>query len=245
MRALLLIVLLLMPASPVLAQNRSALETALEQALAERRYQDFTLSLLAEKGSYNLVRTATWMRERILAGEGAFMVGVYASTLWRVAGPPPQAHSIRETAAIMVVYLNSMILLDGLKCADRSAASERLQVVTTELRPILEFLRGLPEERRTFILDTAFRIEEQLASQRRDDDWVCRAGLQAMISAMKRGQPAQEVPTPMGSVGKTVQVQPDPDYAPAFRERSEWEAEQTAQRPKVQAAMRASLLAKP
>lgn len=243
MRALFIVVFLVLANLPGRAQIDTRailpLERSLEQALNRHDYEQFG-RILSTTSELDALRAASWMRDRVLAGDGAFMMRAYASTLWR-ATAGAKAPSIRETVAVMTVYLDSVIVLDGLKCADKSAAPERLQQVTAELRPVLDYMRTLPSERRAFVLETAFRIEEKLADTRADDDWICRAGLQAMMSALKNGTPAQAMPAP-GSVGKTVRAQPDPDFTPAFRNREDWEPEQKARRPELRAAIRASLL---
>lgn len=248
MRALLIAFLLLLPAAAAVAQvdtrATQPLERSLEQAWGQRDYEQFGRILLTARDGIELLRTASWMRERVLAGDGAFMVRAYAGALWRAVGATDAA-TVKETVAVMAVYLNSLIVLDGLKCEDRSAVLERLQQVTAETRSVLDFMRALPDDRRAFVLETAFRIEEKLADKRGDDDWICRAGLKAMMSALKRGTPAQTVPTPPGQIGTTIQVQPDPAYEPVFRPRAEWEPEQRARRPEMRAAMRASLLERP
>jgi len=240
-----LITLLLLVAAPARAQVESRalypLERNLEQALKGHEYEQFGSLLTTAASGQELLRTATWMRERVLSGDGAFMVRAYAGALWRVTAGANVA-GVRESAAVMVVYLNSLIVLDGLKCQDRSAAPERLQQISAETRPVLDHMRTLPKDRQEFVLETAFRLEEKLAAVRADDDWICRAGMQAMLSALKKGDRAQQVPTTPGGLGKTFQVPPDPDFAPVFRDRKDWEAEQTARRPQLRAAMRASLL---
>jgi hypothetical protein len=79
----------------------------------------------------------------------------------------------------------------------------------------LAFLKQQQPDVKSKIIDTAIALEQKTAPLRKDDDLICRDGLDQMRASLEHGT-QQEVSTPEGHIGKTIAVTPPADWAPKF-----------------------------
>lgn len=143
---------------------------------------------------------------------------LYARDLW-VAGnnakvDDPQK-DVRVTAGLMSLYGYEQIVIDGAKCDDRTAPAHRIEQLLGSRAATLAFLKGQPADLKAKIVDIAIAFEQKTAPLRKDDDLICRDGLQQMQAGIERGK-QHEVPATPGQFGKTVAVEPPPDWSPKF-----------------------------
>jgi hypothetical protein len=99
----------------------------------------------------------------------------------------------------------------------------------------------LPHETREKLIGTAVRMEDGTAARRRDDAWLCGAGMQRMtaaLEAMKQSERVpQEVPTPFGTAGRTFELKEAPGWTPTFVDREAVAAEEATARRNLAAAL--------
>jgi hypothetical protein len=69
-----------------------------------------------------------WLKDRLLEGNSAWIAMLYAKLLWSVSdrSPPEAAGGLRQTAVMASLYAYAAIGIDGARCGDRSAPSNRL-----------------------------------------------------------------------------------------------------------------------
>jgi len=103
----------------------------------------------------------------------------------------------------------------GTKCADQSAPGHRIDQLLADYGPVIAYLKTKPAKFKAKVIDAAIALEKRTASLRKDDDVLCRGGLEEMMAGIEAGE-TKEAPTPPGQVGKTIVVDPPPGYAPKF-----------------------------
>ena len=79
----------------------------------------------------------------------------------------------------------------------------------------LVFLKKQPADLKSKIVDLSIALEKKTAPLRRDDDLICRDGMDQMRASLERGT-QRKVPNTSGHYGETVEVAPPPDWAPKF-----------------------------
>jgi len=150
----------------------------------------------------------------------------------KVANPEEDS---RTTAGMMVLYAYELILIDGAKCADPSAQSERIEQLFKIQAPVLSYLRAQPAELKAKIVDIAIALEKKTAALR-NDDVICRAGLEQMRAGIERGTQHEIQPAP-GQFGKTVAVEPPPDWAPRLLSPELYQSKQDKARSEMRAML--------
>jgi hypothetical protein len=159
-----------------------------------------------------------WLHTRLDAGGGLLLGLLYARDLWvvgnsqHVADP---AKDMRVTAGMIALYTYELIVIDGAKCADKSAPGNRLTQLLNARRDTLAYLKQLPQEWKNTVVKIAIAFEKKTAKLRREDDLICRGGLEEYRAGLERGT-QREVPNTDGHVGKTVDVRPPADWMPDF-----------------------------
>ena len=105
-------------------------------------------------------------------------------------------------------------LVDMVNKRGRLPALTRDQLLA-DYGPVIAYLKTKPAKFKTKVIDAAIALEKRTASLRKDDDVLCRGGLEEMMAGIEAGE-TKEASTPPGEIGKTIVVNPPPDYAPKF-----------------------------
>jgi len=144
------------------------------------------------------------------------VVLMYTRNLWIAGGAlnvSDPSKDIRVTAGLMALYAYELIVIDGAKCEDRSAPSNRASQLLRFNSATFGFLKAQSVELKPKIVEIALALEKKTAPLRKDDDLICRNGMEEMKAGLERGT-QREVPNTSGHYGKTVEVAPPPDWAP-------------------------------
>ena len=119
------------------------------------------------------------------------------------------------TAGMITLYTYEIIVIDGAKCEDRSAPGHRLEQLLSARRETLAYLKQQPQEWKISVVNIAIGLEKKTANLRREDDLICRGGLQEYRVGLQRGT-HNEVLNVDGHLGKTIDVRPPADWMPSF-----------------------------
>jgi hypothetical protein len=178
-----------------------------------------------------------WQKSMVLWGASAFMNFAYIADLDRVSTALGEARGVetRKMAAMIWLYTYELILIDGAKCKDVSAPGHRKDQLLTTFPNVVKSIQTFSDDEIDAITKTSLKIEGFTARRRADDDFLCRGGLAETQAALaKYGNEAmREVPTPLGGLGKTMEIRTDLDYKPEFVGKETWDPKQA----EVRAAM--------
>jgi hypothetical protein len=159
-----------------------------------------------------------WLRTRLDAGGGTLLGVLYSRDLWLVGVAynveDPQK-DLRIFAAKIALYTFALIWIDGAKCGDLSAAPGRAGQLVAARHDALAFLRKQSADFRERIVDAAIAMEQETASLRDDDDYICRGGMEQMRAGIEKGS-RKEIPTPPGGVGRSIEVEAPAGWSPSF-----------------------------
>lgn len=230
------------------ALDRAAAEAAsaslpsderLDALLAAHDWTGLADALSHAKTNDEAARRLDWLSAKLVAGGGALLGFLYSRDLWsagqQIKSDDPMG-DLRVTAGLFTLYTFMLIAIDGAKCEDQSAPSRRVDHLLEANQPILQFLKAQRAKIKAKVIDLALTIERKTAPLRKDDDFLCRDGLDQILAGLEGGQVKDVAPPPGGS-GKTYEVTAPPDYKPKFLPPSAYEPEQR----KAREAMRASL----
>jgi len=219
-----LLILTILPFSPAWAQPQPSTavhplpsDAELDALWAGRKWNELGAALSNLDGA-SLPRSMNWLHSRLDAGGGLLLGLIYARDLWLIGkglNVADSAKDMRVTAGMITLYTYEIIIIDGAKCQDGSAPGHRLEQLLSARRETLAYLKQLPQEWKTAVVNIALAFERKTANLRREDDLICRGGLEEYRVAMERGT-QREVPTPAGHYGKTVDVRPPADWMPSF-----------------------------
>lgn len=180
-----------------------------------------------------------WLKDRLMEGNSAWIAMLYAKLLWSVAdrSPPEAAGELRQTAVMAALYAYAAIGIDGARCGDRSAPSNRLnQLIGWEIG-IWAFLTEMTPEHRQRAINLAVLIEERTRARRDskgDVEFLCRAGMEEMSYNMAHGT-MREIEAKPGQFGRQIVVDGDGKYRPSVREDKVWRPEAQAARSSLRA----------
>jgi hypothetical protein len=198
------------PATPISAQ--------LDALLAARNWNALAAALSQSKDSAQVLQRMDWMQAKLNAGGGSLLGFLYARDLWSAGNAFKERDPMKDariTAGMITLYTLALIAIDGALCEDRSAPAHRTDQLLMQQRQALAFLKAQSPELKAKIVDVALALERQTAPLRKDDDLLCRDGLDQMLAGLTAGS-QREVPTPPGQVGKTIEVAAPPGYQPKF-----------------------------
>jgi hypothetical protein len=224
------------PSAPPAAEIKFDPATA-DRLVAERHWSELFKLHTELRSAEDMRRSLDWSRDHLMGGGTVFIGLPYAVNLWRVANSAPvgsKLQELKETGSVVGLYGLAVILVDGYRCADRTSAGERATDWIQSFHDPFQHAAALPKETRDKLVDTALRMESGTAARRQDDPWLCGAGMERMtaaIDAMKQsGAPPREVPTPLGAVARTFELQEAPAWTPSFVSRQEAEPKEAAAR---------------
>ena len=146
-------------------------------------------------------------------GGGLLLPTIYARDLWAIGSnlkvSDPNT-DMRVSAALISFYAYEITIIDGAKCEDQSAPSNRVSQLLRNGAATFAFLKQQPPDLKMKVVDVAIALERKTAPFRTDDDLICRGGMDEMKASLERGK-QQEVPNTTGHYGKTIAVTPPPD----------------------------------
>jgi len=189
----------------------------LDALLAARNWEGLVTAFESVRSDESSVRALDWLDARINAGGGSLLGFLYSRALWDIGSAQnvnDPDKDLRFRAGLMVLYTLQLIIIDGTKCADQSAPGHRLDQLMAGYGPVLQYLKTKNAKFKAKVID-AIALEKRTAPLRKDDDWLCRGGLEEMTAGIEAGR-TKQVPTPPDQLGTTVVVDPPPDYAPKF-----------------------------
>jgi hypothetical protein len=193
-------------------------DDALDALLTARNWNDLGAALSRPGTNEEFARRLNWLKTRIDSG-GGFLLGIlYARDLWAIGSRlkiDDPAKDPRVTAALISLYAYELILIDGARCEDRSAPGNRATQLLTQRAATLAFLKQQLPDLKSKIVEIAIALERKTAPLRKDDDLMCRDGLEEMKAGLERGT-QQEMPNAPGYVGKRIAVTPPTDWTPEF-----------------------------
>ena len=222
----------LLVSQPGLAPEQVSAEhqpSKLDSLLAVENYVALGRTISTVSRQSDLRSDLDWLKLQMMDGRSAFLTMLYSRLLWVAATGLPDAEKskLRQTAAMTTLYAYAAIAVDGSRCGDRSAPSRRLDQLMLWNPDIWPFIGSLPAIDREQVLEVAVALEKHTAAKRDlsgDIEFLCRAGLEEMDYNLKHGS-SREVPTPPGSIGRTIELSGDGKYKPSLRDEQEWRPE--------------------
>jgi hypothetical protein len=195
-----------------------ASDTDLDALLASRDWNALGAALSQPVTKDYIRRKLSWLKTRMENGAGFLVPLFYARDLWVIGSAlkvDDPAKDMRVSAGLVSLYAYELIAIDGLECEDRSAPGNRATQLFTSRAAAFTFLKQQPPDLKSKIVDIAIALERKTSPLRKDDDLICRGGLEQIRAGLERGQ-QQQVPTPEGHIGKTIAVTPPADWVPKF-----------------------------
>lgn len=195
-------------------------DSQLDALHAARDWKALASALYFSDSSAWVTHRIKWLQARVHEGEGSLLDVLYLRDLWNlgniVKNDDPNDDT-RLAAGLIWLYTYEVIAIDGAKCEDRTAPAHRVEQLITlnPDRAVLAYLRAQSPATKAKFVDYAISYERQTAPLRKEDDLLCRDGLDQMKSGIEAGT-THDVPTPPGGVGKTVAVEAPPGYTPKY-----------------------------
>lgn len=128
-----------------------------------------------------------WQDRRMRDGGSAYLGFVYSRDLMRSAARSAQRERarLREHAALVAIYTMALLTIDGPRCADASAPSMRSEQLFDLAAEAFSWAAAMPQQRRDRIIDQALALEQETAPHRRNDDFICLGGAEALARALQ------------------------------------------------------------
>ncbi len=159
-----------------------------------------------------------WLHVKIDEGAGFLVAFSYMRDLW-LAGNALKVEDpktdMRMTAGMIALYAYELVVIDGAKCEDQSAPNNRASQLLSLNPATFSFIRSRPAALKEWLIAIALALEKRTAPLRRDDDLLCRNGLDEMRAGLERGT-QKEIPNAPRYYGKKVEVTTPPDWTPKF-----------------------------
>lgn len=215
-------------------------DAELDALLSARNWNGLAAALSRPGQATEFARKLNWLKTRMENGGGLLLPTIYARDLWaigenlKVADPNTD---MRVSAALISFYAYEITVIDGAKCEDQSAPSNRVSQLLRNRAATFAFLKQQSPDLKMKVADVAIALERKTAPLRTDDDLICRDGMEQMKAGLEKGT-QQEVPNTKGHVGRTIAVTPPPNWTPKFVPSSVYRPMQE----KARADMRESLL---
>ncbi|MEO9470394.1 hypothetical protein [Parasphingorhabdus sp.] len=201
--------------------------TRLDNLLGKRKYNDINVLLASADSKETASEDLLWLRDRSINSPSAFINFTYARILWAALGQQadPRLDQARQTAAAMLIYTTVVFDIDGARCSDHTAPSDRLNNIMSQNYPILEYARKTSIENKQQIIRIVTRLDQKNASERAenfDSEFLCTGGLQHMAHMMEHGN-SKERPAREGEVGRQIELSDgDEKYVPPLKDKEDW-----------------------
>jgi hypothetical protein len=167
-------------------------------ALLEARDWGRLSSALLSPPSDAVKRYLDWLQVKLAGGAGFLVAYSYMRYLW-IAGNASKVddpgRDLRVTAGMIALYAYELIVIDGAKCEDKSAPDNRMSQLLSLNPATLSFLKSRPAELKEKVVALALALEKRTAMLRRDDDLLCRNGLDEIRRGW-RGERSERFRTP-------------------------------------------------
>jgi hypothetical protein len=211
---------ILIAGGPAVAQQRPVAELPsdlqLDALLAARSWNAIGAAIASAKGGEPLKHAMDWLQTRLAVGGGAFLGFLYAPRLWIVGNAikvEDPDKDTRVTAAFIVLYTYELIAVDGTKCADRSAPNRRATQLLTQNGAALAYLKAKPDAVKAKLIQSAIALEKANAPRRKDDDFLCRDGMEQMQAGIAAGT-THDMTGQTNNVGRTIGVEAPIGWTP-------------------------------
>jgi hypothetical protein len=210
--------------STATAQTQSAIapslpsDAELDTLLSARNWEGLGAALSRSGPTSEFARKLNWLKTRMDNGGGFFLALHFARNFWVTGNTlkiDDPAKDPRVTAGLYSLYAFELIVIDGARCEDRSAPDNRISQLLSGQAATLAFLKQQQPDLKVKTVDIAIALERKTAPLRKEDDLVCRNGMEEMRASLEKGT-EQEVPNRTGHFGKTIAVTPPPNWAPRF-----------------------------
>jgi hypothetical protein len=195
---------------------------AMNEALARQDYRALR-ALMAVTSSDEAYLMLNWSKVAVFKGASFPVSFFYATDLWgmaeameRAAARDPsasadllqRANTLKTTSAMMAIYTQALVRVDGERCGDMAASAKPLEDMAQGLAPQWAFARTLSSEEQARIGDQAFMIEEATSVVRGADFSLCDTE-RARMHLMATGQTVERADDP-ATPGRDVDVAIDP-----------------------------------
>lgn len=226
---------------------RDEVYAILDEARARRGDADAALLArqytLTGRGSHAL----DWMRDVAFLDGSSDLVILYADTMWAIAGayrsaPGGEATAtmLSESSRAMTLFGLVLIVVDGARCVDKTAANARVFKVMTGREDRLRGFESLSAATRDSIRRVAIGLEIRTATARREDPGVCMDGVNEMQRIMESAGSAQ-IQRPgaaTGHYGTVTAITPGPGYLPDYLTSAQQTEAMAKARPSAEALVR-------
>lgn len=206
--------------------TREGAYAALDDARARWGNQDAGLMAARHTLLGRSMHALDWMRDVVFLDAGANLTILYADTMWALANASRSnplrraaADGWAESAQTMTLVGYTLVIVDGARCADSTAAGARLTKVTAGREDRFKSTAPMTEETRELKRRVARNVETRTASARLPDPYICMDGIAEIGRIMASAGSTRSRPQPAtgGQFGSTVVLTPGPDYMPEFR----------------------------
>jgi hypothetical protein len=183
---------------------------------AARDWNAIGAAIVSAKSGEPLVRAMNWLKTRLLSGGGSLLGFLYAPRLWglgnalKIDDPDQDA---RVNAGLIVLYTFELIVIDGAKCADTSAPNNRLTQLFSQNSATLAYVKSKPEAVKTKIIEGAIALEKLTSPRRKEDDLLCRSGMEEMQAGLAAGT-THDMTGQTNHYGRTIGVEAPPGWVP-------------------------------
>jgi len=214
------------PSDLVAAEKPKDRYATLDSLLAEREYSKM-LALLQNASSRKIFDAdLMWLQRQSLDGYTAYSNLIYGQNLWVAIGQStdPRIDQAKQTAAAQIVYTLWVLDIDGARCSDRSAPSDRSLKIMTAAYPILEWARNADPKSKALIANFIAMLDDRTKEKRVtdfDSAFLCTGGLAHMSYGLQHGSTTEREPKE-GEFGRQVVIDDDGAYVPSLIELNEW-----------------------
>ena len=203
----------------------------LDSLLAKKDYEALLATLSKVNDGDTVLLDLNWERMRMFDGAGILVGHAYVNDLWRLGtAMGARGGELRDAALAFDLYLDAVIQIDGVRCADPAAAPFRLKQLTDNQPVMWAQATKLSKADRDRTLVVALSFEALTAPVRQNDEVLCQGqttgSMVEMIEGLgqlaKEGKQPKAVDRP-GFPGQSYEV---PRAPPHFLPPEQWRPKQ-------------------
>lgn len=158
----------------------------LDALLADEKYGELAAKMLKPGSAAQLSAALDWGRDRMLQGSSIAVPAIQANLLWRVGSARPEYEDLKHTSALVLSYTFIAAISDGLKCSDSTAATQSLQALIDQNGPLIKAISNFSDDEKNQIFDQAVIMEAKIGPLRKNDDFLCRFGVDQYAADTKQ-----------------------------------------------------------